>query len=408
MIAGNNHAQSDSQSDKSVFLPSIEQIAIKFLAVTDAATLAEALTLADDFHHASLLGVAKEYSRKSVKQKSLNYYAYHCKQRYKEFTIAKRGGGARTIKAPKRGLKRLQALLNICLNALFMPREAAHGFIPGRNIVTNALPHIGRRYVYNTDLKDFFPSTHFGRVYAVLRLKPFEFSEEVAYLLANLCTDYGSLPQGAPTSPTLTNLVCQRLDRKLVQLAKKNRCTFTRYADDITFSCNREIFTDSFKDELNKILISEGYAQNHKKERLQTFFKRQEVTGVVVNQRTNVTRQYLRQVRAMLHHWEKWGYDRAQAEHVRLYIGEKGILRYNGKIPKLEQVLGGKIEYLGMVRGKHDPIYQRLRSHFHQVSGIAEAQTQRDLQTLEDLIALETIAKHLPDGSKEDSSVPTY
>lgn len=361
------------------------KIAQSFLKVKNADSLAIVLNMVGQYRTDNLPVQAKKYTSNPITCRTINFFAFHLKDRYTNFDIPKKAGGVRTIKSPVYGLKRIQRALNFCFQEVFIPRQAAHGFIKGRSIVSNAAPHVGKRFVYNIDLKDFFTSTNFGRVHAILKLDPFGFSDEVAFLIANLCTDNGSLPQGAPTSPTLTNLVCQRLDRRLVYLAKKHRCVFTRYADDITFSSNRRIFTDLFHSELNCLLTEEGYNINPGKVRLQSFAERQEVTGIIVNDKTNVTRAYLKNVRAMLNHWECWGYDKANAFHKQRYISEKGILRNSGKVPPLKQVLGGKIYYLGMVRGNNDPKYLEYLKLFNTLIGKNNDELDLDIQTLNDL-----------------------
>jgi len=243
----------------------------------------------------------------------------------------------------------------------------ATGFVSGRSIVDNAKRHVGKKYVYNIDLKDFFPSINFHRVRAVLeKVPPFKLDHKIAVIIANLCCYENSLPQGAPTSPTLSNFICRKLDAKLYKLSKDRNFTFSRYADDITISCNRNIFTPEFKSLLTEIIKEEGFELNPKKERLQRnhvksetgyIRERQEVTGIIVNEKPNVPRHFIRNLRAALHNWTKYGYDVASVQHAQYYTREKGFLRYDGAIPALEDVIGGKLEYLGMVRGKEDSIY---------------------------------------------------
>ena len=334
-------------------------LAAPFRGVKDAATLAQVLNAAMPWY----LKQHPKAKQKLVTAKGLNYYAFKKQaSRYRTFQIAKRTKGEkREIKAPENGLLRVQRLLLLCLTAAFGPGDdASHGFVPGRSVLTNAQPHTGRRFVLNLDLKDFFPRTHFGKVVAVLQLPPFKLDKEGAYLIANLCCDQGSLPQGAPTSPLLTNAVCQRLDRRLGQLAKQFSCKYTRYADDLTFSSNRHVFSKKFHAALNAILANDGYEQNLKKQRLQTPEMRQEVTGVVVNDRPNVTREYVRQIRAMLHNWGTCGYESATATLRKGYGESKAGTRYQGSVPKLERVIAGKIAYLGMIRGADDPKYLEL------------------------------------------------
>lgn len=327
----------------------LAELAEHFRAVTDATSLARVLNAALELHR-------KQHPKgrtKTVAPGLLLYYAHHKKERYRTFQVPKRTRGQfRDIKAPEHGLLRIQRLLLLCLTATFTTcDEAAHGFVPGRSVLTNAQPHAGRRFVLNLDLKDFFPSTRVGRVLKVLQMAPFNLPKEAAHLVANLCCDQGSLPQGAPTSPLLTNVVCMRLDRKLRALAKLHRCRYTRYADDITFSSQRPAFTPAFHAELNAVLAKERYEQNPAKQRLQTPENRQEVTGVVVNERPNVPREFVQDIRFLLHVWQKHGYTAASEAMGEKYGRGKAHARYKGNIPKLEKVLAGKIAYLGMVKG---------------------------------------------------------
>jgi len=308
-----------------------------------------------------------KYNEPKITIESFNYFLYVHKEKYKTFTISKKSGGVREIKAPHRFLKNMQRLLNECLNACFIPMPTATGFIEGRGILDNAKKHVGKKYVYNIDLKDFFPSINFHRVRAALeKVPPFKLDGKFATIVANLCCHENSLPQGAPTSPTISNFICKKLDAKLYNLSKDMQFSFSRYADDITISCNKNIFTKEFKSLISKIIEEEGFKLNPKKERLQRnhvetkdgyIRQRQEVTGIIVNEKPNVPRRYLRNLRAMLHNWEKHGYDVASQQLEHYYKNEKGFQRYSGHTPALEQVVGGKLEYLGMVRGKEDALY---------------------------------------------------
>lgn len=342
-------------------------LAAPFRSVTDAGTLATVLNMALPLH----LGRHPKATDKRVTLRVLNYYAFKNKDtRYRTFEIPKRSRGEmRTIHAPNHGLLRIQRLLALCLTAAFTTCDnAAHGFVVGRSILTNAQQHVGRRFVLNLDLKDFFPSTHIGRVVAILQLEPFRLPKKAAFLISNLCCDQGVLPQGAPTSPLLTNAVCQRLDRQLRQLASRFRCRYTRYADDLTFSSNRPAFTQEFHSALNEIITGQGYEQNLKKQRLQNADTRQEVTGLIVNEKANVPREYYRQIRAMLHNWSTLGYQAATAKLRMHYQISKAGARHAGSTPPLERVLAGKISYLGMVRGKEDAGYIRLLEEFAQLA----------------------------------------
>lgn len=309
-----------------------------------------------------------------ISEKALKYFLYKKKDKYHIFEIPKKSGDVRTIKSPHRFLKMIQRYLNYCFLSVFSPKPQATGFIPNRSVVTNAAMHVGKKYVYNIDIKDFFPSISFFRVWAVLsKVKPFLLDNEVAGVIANLCCEDQCLPQGAPTSPMLSNVVCIRLDRKLYFLSKKMNFTYSRYADDITISSNEDIFSPEFRKTIFEIIEEEGFEINLKKERLQrnnvkdgdkVVRERQEVTGIIVNRRTNVPRSYIKNLRAALHNWEHQGYAKAASGYEYYYKREKGFVRYKGEIPPFENYISGKLEYLGMVRGKDDPIYRLLKFQF--------------------------------------------
>jgi len=158
--------------------------------------------------------------------------------RYKTFTIKKKRGGDRTIEAPGLKLLVIQQRLAKLIASVVSPRPSAHGFQKDRSIVTNARQHCSpqKRFIFNIDLKEFFPSITFPRVKGLFASAPFGFPPNVAVILAHLCCYRGRLPQGAPTSPLISNLICRPLDYKMQVLAKDCRATYTRYCDDITFS----------------------------------------------------------------------------------------------------------------------------------------------------------------------------
>jgi RNA-directed DNA polymerase len=301
-----------------------------------------------------------------ISEKSFKFTYAKINSLYGRFEIPKKTGGTREILAPTRQLKKIQRRINLILNSLFIPKNAAHGFVSNRSIVTNAKIHVAKKHVLNIDLKDFFPSTHFGRVRAVLKLQPFEMSDQMAHYIANFCCYQGKLPQGAPTSPTLTNIVCRKLDYKLVEFAKSKFTYYTRYADDMTFSCDKNKFTESFHSELTDIITSEGFVVNDKKTRHQRKYNRQEVTGITVNEKLNVSRNYIRNIRAILSNWEKQGYEKATLKFMEHYPNEKGYSR-NKVIPKMENVVHGKIMFLGMVRGKEDKIYKQYLTKYNKL-----------------------------------------
>ncbi len=240
---------------------------------------------------------------------------------YHRFTLPKKTGGQRSISAPKPRLKKAQQWVHEAVLLPVTSTEAlgpsAHGFVVSRNVVTNALPHVGKQVVANLDLKDFFPSITFKRVKGIFR--GLGYSEHVATLLGLLCTEpprvpvvvdgkrlhmaLGArvLPQGASTSPALTNLLCRRLDKRLAGLARRHGFAFTRYADDLTFSGDNADALKVLLAQVRRVIVDEGLTENVDKTRVMRRGRRQEVTGVVVNQRPAVARDEVRVLRAILH-----------------------------------------------------------------------------------------------------------
>jgi RNA-directed DNA polymerase len=236
-------------------------------------------------------------------------------QKYNSFTIPKRSGGRRSISAPVPHLmllqKKISILLSDCLAEIEMELSSpAHGFKLGRSIFTNASHHRGRRYVLNLDLKDFFPSIHFGRIAGYFeKSRDFGLDPTIARILANILCHKSSLPQGAPSSPVVSNLLARMLDIHLARLAKRNRLTYTRYADDLTFSTNLKVFPEAVAKqvsehawklgpELVSTIGSCGFSINDIKTRMLYRSSRQEVTGLVVNDRVSIPVEYRRWVRA--------------------------------------------------------------------------------------------------------------
>ncbi len=163
-----------------------------------------------------------------VSPKKLKYvlYARPVGDRYTSFSIPKRRGGFRIIHSPRKELKHMQQNLAAELYRVYRPRFAVQGFAIGRSIATNAELHLPARYVFNVDLKDFFPSINFGRVRGLFLKPPFSLPATVATILAQVCCHKNSLPQGAPTSPVVSNMICARLDRELTAVAKLHRCWY--------------------------------------------------------------------------------------------------------------------------------------------------------------------------------------
>lgn len=287
---------------------------------------------------------------------------------YQTFAIPKKRGGTRTIAAPNKILKAVQHRINRWLQAYYIllkPQEV-HGFVRygllkhchQSNIVENAKPHVGKNYLLNIDLKDFFPSISAQKIKQVFSSPLFVMPSPIATALTRLCTHEGKLPIGAPTSPVLANFVCLPLDRELIAFCKAHHLTYTRYADDLSFSSQEKI-GNSILSEIREILTRYGFEINNKKLRLQSKNQHQSVTGIVVNQKLNVDRTMLKNIRAMLHCWETKGYSAASAQHF-------GATKMPSKRQEqyFQNRLGGLINFLGQVRGKNDAIYQKYRTAF--------------------------------------------
>lgn len=310
---------------------------------------------------------------------NLNHLSYYSnpklsKKRYSSFTVKKKSGGERIIHAPVNGLKHILRPLNVILNVIAEPHFKATGFVPGKSIVDNAKQHVGKHYLYNIDLKDFFHSFDRTWVKYGFMIPPFNLGkerEDLAFLLASLCTHPFEvdgeiktvLPQGAPTSPTITNILCVKLDRRLNGLAKRFNITYSRYADDISFSSDTNVFKKAeFLNELHRIIEDQKLEINPSKTRLQKAGFRQEVTGLSVNTKVNVNTRYIKQLRMWLYYWEKYGYTKADTIFKRDYKVDKGHVKKG--TPNFENVLLGKLEYLKMVKGEKDATYWKLRSRF--------------------------------------------
>ena len=423
------------------------------------------------------------------------------KKRYKEFTIKKKSGSLRTIHAPVRGLKAIQKTLSFILQCVFEPHIAAYGFVRNKSIVDNARVHVGSRYVYNIDLKDFFPSIDQARFWKCLQLKPFDLNkqtnsnskeieksykcflidkhygfpfnktekillyefegynlingprrislksnENIFYqinlnenkisgeielyldrskyelikelvkknnesastndedlagifiqlivntqeklfeknnraILANMiaaicCTEIeverksiegvwekekrNVLPQGAPTSPIITNIICQKLDYLLTGVANRFGLKYTRYADDITFSSLHNVYKEDgeFLKELNRIIIEQKFHIKESKTRLQKDGYRKEVTGLLINEKVNVQKRYIKQLRMWLYYWERYGYEKASNIFTKQYTSDKGNVKKN---PDMTSVISGKLDYLKMVKSGDSQSYQKLK-----------------------------------------------
>lgn len=283
---------------------------------------------------------------------------------YKRFNVAKKTGGFRTISAPMPRLKAAQYWILEHVLYKVTSHEAAHGFVPEKSIVSNAKAHVGQEVVINLDLKDFFPSIAYKRVKGMFRA--LGYSEQIATIFGLLCTEpqvdeveidgetyYVAkservLPQGAPTSPAVTNIMCYRMDKRFAGAAKALDFNYTRYADDLTFSASGKALGDVGRVlwQSNEIIKDEGFTLHPDKVKVMRKGRRQEVTGIVVNEKISLNRKTLKKFRAVLHKIEMNGID--------------GVTWGNGHILNTIQ---GYANYIGMVDAeKGKPYIERVNA----------------------------------------------
>jgi RNA-directed DNA polymerase len=288
---------------------------------------------------------------------------------YTTHTIPKRDGSERPICAPKKQLKWVQRQILRHILGKVPVHPAAHGFVNGRSTVTNATPHVGAELVVKFDLKEFFPTVHYFRVMGLFASLGYatgncmfgtdDTSNQVAPVLARLCCytpdpkRWGTavLPQGAPTSPAISNLMCRRLDARLEGLAKANHGTYTRYADDLTFSFPKAegLNLGRFRWWVDQVCHQEGFVVNQEKFRVIRDSQRQVVTGIVVNDTLRLPRELRREIRAIVHNCEKTSVAEQAKRHPR----------FQGNVGAFGQYLRGIAAYLNMVQPEHGPALLR-------------------------------------------------
>ncbi len=244
---------------------------------------------------------------------------------YRRFLMPKKRGGHRLISAPMPRLKQAQRWILVQVLEKVELHDAAHGFRSERSILTNAAPHCGAPLVINLDLRDFFPNITWKRVFGLFLA--LGYSRSVATIFAQLCTEppveevemdgetwqvatgVRHLPQGAPTSPAITNLLCRRMDARMLGIARKHGFNYTRYADDLTFSSadgDREA-SRKLLWHVKRVIEEEGFHMHPDKLRIMGKGRRREVTGLIVGEKPSVPREDVRAFRALLNRLEKSG-----------------------------------------------------------------------------------------------------
>ncbi len=296
---------------------------------------------------------------------------------YDTFELPKKNSkDMRKINAPQDILKIIQSKLKEVLTELYLEKsqKSATGFLPEKSIVDNAEVHLDSNCVLNIDFKDFFDQINFGRIRGLF-IKKYNLDANAATIISQLLTLDGKLPQGSPSSPIVTNLICSKLDKNLEKFARQHNIRYTRYVDDLTFSTTSTSFPNSVcmindkkqievGDALMKIIDFNGFLINENKIYYSTKKKRQEVTGLVINQKLNVKREYLRNLRVLMHKTKK---KKENNESIETYRS---------------QILG-KINFLKMVRGADDSYFNHFAYNYNRLYGehFSEVDRKRDIST---------------------------
>ena len=305
--------------------------------------------------------LAEFYHYLEISEKELRHISAKKFDQYHSRSIPKRNGGERLLSVPNNRLRYLQSLLNPLLQGMYNVRGCVHGFVAGKSAFTNAQEHLGRRHLVKVDLQDYFGQISRQRVRGVLL--SIGIPLPVAEAITKLCTLADELPQGAPTSPILANMVTFRLDQELVTFAKKNRLRYSRYADDIVFSSYSKprvlargmeleyarLSRSDLDEKLLEIFDQQNFELNEEKIYYCGAGARRSVTGYTINQFPNVPRNHVRRVRATLHNVRKYGYDAEQRK-----FSEK-----TKSAKSLKKSLFGQIEWIGSTKGRSDPVFRR-------------------------------------------------
>lgn len=338
---------------------------------------------------------------------------------YKTFFIKKGKNGLRKVHQPSQVLMFYQSRLNDILSCVYLinpspfcysytPSIIVNGSLVNKNILEASKMHINKPVILKIDIEDFFPSINIDMIKELFSNQPFSFNSEVTDFLAHSLTLNGVLPTGSPTSPILSNFIFKPIDEKIRSIP--GDFNYTRYADDLTFSF--PIDNDDTRVVLSRvteILNLNNFKINSRKTKFLKPFQRQEINGIVVNKKLNINRKYYKNLRAILHSIEKFGFPKAAEKYkkknikaycrairnyyainLNFFIPESLIekkLHPKGEIFFMNKSLRAKIGYIGSVRGKEDVIYKRLLNSFKQLkesryrlkSIVPELESENDL-----------------------------
>lgn len=283
--------------------------------------------------------------------------------RYKAFVIPKKDGGERLIENPSPELKKTQSLLNRYLQAVyyFEKSSASYGFIVGvrndddrRNVLTNARKHIGRSYMVNLDLQDFFHQISLERVKNIFVGSPFFFNPELAELLTKLTTYSGRLPMGSPTSPVLSNFACREMDEALMKTAEKLEWAYTRYADDLTFSAHKSMESEQVK-ALREQIQAFGFVINERKVRTYGPEDQKIVTGLLVTHKVELAPDFLPLLEKEIIQLKQV----IEAQNTQGDLGSRWV-------EQLKLQIRGRLNFAGFVMGRRNKRFQQLKDLFYE------------------------------------------
>lgn len=350
----------------------------------------------------------------TIEPNKLSFIIYQLpdKSKYHNFKIPKKSGGFRSISAPNKTIKSLQRKLSKILELQYKPYYCSHGFERDRNIVTNAKRHLNRNLVLNIDLSNFFDSITFQRVFGLLRADPYNFGKSAAGAAANLICHNKALPQGGPSSPIITNMICRRLDARLTRLCNKSKARYSRYVDDITISTNAEEFDPGIVtiersgeivlgSRLKKAIASEWFAINENKTRLQSKSQHQGVTGLTVNKFPNLSRSYINNVFAMIHDWRINGITASSNRYTEKF---QSVQKKLSGADLFRSVVIGRISHIASVRGWHDQVVWKLCRRYCQ----ADKSPPRIIGAIGNMDAKDGVFIGHASEEKESIALPIY
>lgn len=292
--------------------------------------------------------------------KNVNWLANDRANHYVCFHTKKGDGSKREIFAPRPYLKKVQRqILDELLHRVRL-NFRAEGFRKKRSVVTNAKRHIGKKVVIKMDVRDFFPSIIFERVFGMF--VSLGYPRQTSLLLTKLVTHNGKLPTGAPTSPAISNIICRRMDKRFSKLGQKMEFEYSRYADDITISSNNNNITKMIPF-FKEIMGEEGFVVNEAKMRILRSGRRQKITGIVVNKKPNIAREEIKKLRAVIYNC---GHKDITQEMIKWARNEKKSANpHNYTLSEFKLSLLGKIGFVKMVNPEAG---EKLLQQFHALS----------------------------------------